>query len=109
MVQENYRKMKQAGIKLIASTDAGIPNIFHDDLPAAIPEFARFAGFSPVEVLRSATSDCAEAIGLAALTGRIAPGLSADFVVYEENPLENLQILTSPVMVVKAGEAFVTG
>ncbi len=109
MVQENYRRMKQAGVRLIASTDAGIPNIFHDDLPKALPEFARFAMLSPVEVLRAATADCALAIGLDQVTGRIKPGLSADFVVYEGNPLEDLTVLTSPVMVVKAGEALTVG
>lgn len=103
MVQGNYRQMKKTGVKLIASTDAGIPNVFHDDLPRALPQFARFAGLTPIEVLRSATVDCAEAIGLGHLTGSIKPGLSADFVVYEESPLENLDVLTSPVMVIKAG------
>ncbi len=105
MLDSNYEKMKAAGVRLIASTDAGIPNVFHHDLPAALPVFAGFAGLSPVEVLRSATSDCAAAIGLGQVTGAIRPGLSADFVVYEENPLENLEALERPVMVVSRGVA----
>ena len=103
MVQQNYRNMKEAGIRLIASTDAGIPNVFHHDLPRALPVFAHFAGLTAEEVLRSATSDCAEAIGLGGITGLIRPGYSADFVLYEENPLINLEVLEKPFMVVSRG------
>ena len=103
MVQQNYRKMKEAGIRLIASTDAGIPNVFHHDLPRALPVFAHFAGLSAEEALRAATSDCAEAIGLGGITGLIRPGYSADFVLYKENPLINLKVLEKPFMVVSRG------
>lgn len=105
MVGGNYEKMKAAGVRLIASTDAGIPNVFHHDLPLALPVFASFAGLSNQEVLKSATSDCATAIGLGDVTGAICPGLSADFVVYEANPLEDLAALENPVMVVSRGIA----
>ncbi|MDA0978029.1 MAG: amidohydrolase family protein [Proteobacteria bacterium] len=104
MVRGNYDRMKAAGIRLIASTDAGIPNIYHDDLPRALPEFARFAGLSPVEVLKTATSECAEAIGLGKIAGRIKAGYSADFVAYDRNPLADLGVLENPVMVVARGE-----
>lgn len=106
MVRSNYRKMKSAGVRLIASTDAGIPRVYHHDLPKALPEFARFAELSPVETLRAATSDCAAAIDLGSVTGRISPGFSADFVVYESNPLENLAVLEDPVLVVARGQEF---
>ncbi len=103
MIQANYERMKAAGVRLIASTDAGIPNIYHHDLPNALAVFAHFAKLSAAEVLRSATADCANAIGLAETTGVIAPGLSADFVVYEANPLEDLDVLNRPLMVVSRG------
>ena len=103
MVQNNYRQMKAAGVRLIASTDAGIPNIFHHDLPRALPEFSRFAELSAVQTLRAATSDCAAAIGLEHITGKIVPGLSADMVLYERNPLDDLSVLEHPVMVVARG------
>ena len=108
-MQQNYRKMKEAGIRLIASTDAGIPNVFHHDLPRALPIFAHFAGLSAVEALRAATSDCAEAIGLGGITGLIRPGYSADFVLYEEDPLLNLEILEKPFMVVSRGREIQPG
>tara|TARA_B110000879_G_scaffold184235_1_gene243702 strand:+ start:1151 stop:2332 length:1182 start_codon:yes stop_codon:yes gene_type:complete len=103
MVKGNYTKMREAGIKLIASTDAGIPNVFHHDLPKAIPVFAHFAGLSNAGALRAATSDCAEAIGLGAVVGKVAVGLDADLVFYSDNPLNNLDVLASPVKVMSRG------
>ena len=103
MVQANYKNMKQAGVKLIASTDAGIPNVKHHDLPRALPVFARFAEMNNVETLRSATSECARAIGLSEVTGQIKPGLVADLVFYEGNPLDDLSVLLSPVQVISHG------
>lgn len=103
IISENYKKMKAAGVKLIASTDAGIPGVFHRDLPKAIPVFAHFAGLSNVEALRAATSGCAEAIGLGDRVGQIAPGYSADFVAYRGNPLEDLSCLATPEFVFSRG------
>ena len=102
-VRTNYCKMKSAGVRLIASTDAGIPGVYHHDLPKALPEFARFCELSPLETLKATTSDCAAAIDLGAVTGRIQEGYSADFVIYEENPLEDLGVLDRPLLVVAGG------
>ncbi len=103
MVQANYEKMKAAGVRLIASTDAGIPNVRHTDLPRALPVFAKFAGLSSAEVLRSATADCADALGLGEVTGQLREGYAADFICFAANPLDDLEVLASPQLVVAAG------
>ncbi len=103
IIQENYNKMREAGVKLIASTDAGIPGVFHHDLPKAIPVFAHFAGLTTAQALRSATSDCAEAIGLGDTVGRISVGYEADLVAFASNPLEDLEVLAEPVFVISRG------
>ena len=64
LVKGTFANMRAAGVRLIASTDAGIPNVRHEDLAKALPVFARFAGLTAVEALRAATSDCADALGL---------------------------------------------
>lgn len=103
LIHANYDKLKAAGVRLIASTDAGIPNVFHHQLPEAIPVFAFFAKLTPVEALRSATSDCAQAIGLGEKVGRIAPNYSADFLLFEEDPTSNLDVLANPHQVYARG------
>ena len=108
LLKGNYDRMREGGVKLIASTDAGIPNVLHHDLPLAIPVFAHFAGLTATEALRAATSDCAEAIGLGGVTGQIREGYSADFVLYDGDPTSDLDVLGSPVQVYKHGESALT-
>ena len=56
-------------------------------------ELLREAGFHPIEVIRAATLNGAEALGLDDQIGSIEIGKKADLVIVEENPLENLKVL----------------
>jgi len=60
-------------------------------------ELLQEAGFHPLEVIRSATLYGAEAIfepkGKPIEYGIIRPGLKADLVIIDENPLQNLKVL----------------
>ncbi len=53
----------------------------------------REAGFHPLEVIRAATLNGAEALGWDDKLGSIQIGKLADFVIVEENPLVNLKAL----------------
>jgi imidazolonepropionase-like amidohydrolase len=99
----NFERLLAAGVQLIASTDAGIPGIYHHHLPLALPVFAHFAGLTAVQTLRAATSDCAQALGLAHEVGQIKPGYCADLVFYRDNPLHDLTHLATPVAVMSRG------
>jgi len=100
---EVYARLRAAGVRFIASTDAGIPGVAHHRLPEALPIFARLAELRPVETLRTATSEAARAFGLEHETGRLAPGLAADILVVDGNPLEDLGALLRPILVVARG------
>lgn len=56
-------------------------------------ELLREAGFHPLEVIRSATLNGAEALGWDDKIGSVQIGKLADFVIVEENPLANLKVL----------------
>lgn len=56
-------------------------------------ELLREAGFHPLEVIRSATLNGAEALGVADKIGTVSVGKMADFVILAENPLKNLKVL----------------
>lgn len=56
-------------------------------------EMLREAGFTPLEVIRSATLYGAQALGMEKDLGSIEVGKLADLVVIDQNPLENLQVL----------------
>jgi imidazolonepropionase-like amidohydrolase len=56
-------------------------------------ELLQEAGFHPLEVLRSATIQGAQALGMDEQIGSIRPGKLADLVVTQHNPLENFKVL----------------
>ena len=95
-IQARFRKMKQAGCRFIASTDAGIPNVFHPDLPKTLAVFSIMAELSPAQTLTAATRNAAEALGVSDQLGRLAKGLSADFVLVEGDPLVSLEAIETP-------------
>ncbi|MCE2391031.1 MAG: amidohydrolase family protein [Proteobacteria bacterium] len=100
-----YRGLREAGVPLVASTDAGIPGVAHDRLPQALPVFARIAGLSAAETLRTATSESAAALGLAE-RGEILPGRAADLIALDADPLRDLRALEKPRSVWARGRRF---
>ncbi|HEX7150501.1 MAG TPA: amidohydrolase family protein [Thermoanaerobaculia bacterium] len=96
------RHLRDAGARLVAGTDAGylVPagTSLHGEL-----EQLRLAGLTSYEVLRAATADAAEMLGLSGDIGTIAAGKRADFVLVQENPLENLATLRKPIGVMARG------
>lgn len=104
-VRAAYRKMLDLGIPMLASTDAGIPGVYHEDLPHALVVFAKIAQLSNEEALRSATSDAAKALGVADTTGRLEAGLAADLLIVDGDPLNDLAAITRPVVVLTRGRS----
>jgi hypothetical protein len=74
-------------------------------------ELLREAGFHPLEVIRSATLNGAEALGWDDKIGSVQVGKLADFVIVEENPLVNLKVLygTGAIKLTEANEVVRVG
>jgi hypothetical protein len=56
-------------------------------------ELLREAGFHPLEVIRSATLNAAQALGAEKDLGSVEIGKLADIIIIDANPLKNLQVL----------------
>jgi imidazolonepropionase-like amidohydrolase len=56
-------------------------------------ELLREAGFHPLEVIRSATLNGAQALGMDDKIGTVEVGKKADFVIVAENPLADFKVL----------------
>jgi imidazolonepropionase-like amidohydrolase len=85
------------GGRVTVSSDAGfIYNTFGFSTIQEM-ELLQQAGFHPLEVIRGATLHAAETLfkptGRSIEFGVVRPGLLADLVVVEENPLHNLKVL----------------
>ncbi len=85
------RDMREAGVRFIAGTDAGVPGARFGDYVGMLEFFASL-GFTPAEILDMATVDAARALGLTD-TGALRPGLRADLLVVDGNPLHELEAL----------------
>lgn len=98
--KENYKlwmtfinEYKNRGGRVTVGTDAGfIYQLYGFAYPREL-ELLREAGFHPLEVIQAATLNGAESLGMSNDIGTVEVGKLADFVIVEENPLENLQTL----------------
>jgi imidazolonepropionase-like amidohydrolase len=91
--------LRDAGVPIVAGTDANAST----QIPANVPhgeslhrelELLVEAGLSPLEALRAATVLPATYFGLAD-RGRIEPGLRADLVLLDEDPLAKISATRS--------------
>ncbi|MFK7912653.1 MAG: amidohydrolase family protein [Pseudomonadales bacterium] len=104
-VRSAYQAMMAMGIPFVASTDAGIPGVYHQDLAHALVVFEQIAELGAERTLQSATRDAAIALGIESVTGALRPGLSADLLLVGASPLESLTTLTEPAAVWAAGRS----
>lgn len=98
--KENYRlwmtfvnEYKNRGGRVTTGSDSGFIFQLYGFAYIREMELLREAGFHPLEIIRSATLNGAEALGMSNKIGSVEVGKLADFVVVEENPLKNLKVL----------------
>lgn len=88
---------KNKGGRVTTGTDSGFIYKLYGFSFVEEMELLREAGFHPAEVIRSATLYGAQALhepkGKPIEFGLVRPGLLADLVVVEQNPIENLKVL----------------
>ena len=77
------RLLRAQGVRVVAGTDAGAaPTKRHGAVWRAVLELVD-AGYPMADALATATSGAADELGLGSVTGRLAPGLSADLLAVE--------------------------
>ncbi|HXD15371.1 MAG TPA: amidohydrolase family protein [Vicinamibacterales bacterium] len=86
----NTRKLHAAGVRLVLGSDtAGDANRWIGMMTLVEFENMVAAGLTPAEVIVAATRDAAAVLRLDQL-GTVASGKSADFIVLDANPLDNI-------------------
>lgn len=100
-IKEAVRKSHAAGVRIAFGTDAGV---FPHGLNAR--EFALMveAGMSPKDTLIAATINAADLLGLSEEVGTLDPGMQADLIAVEADPLSDVRTLERVRAVVKNGE-----
>ncbi|HLN12430.1 MAG TPA: amidohydrolase family protein [bacterium] len=105
---DNIRRMRRAGVRYIAGTDAGWRFTPFDGLAREIALLAE-SGASPTEAIVAATSGAAAVLGIAGETGTLRAGLAADMIAVPGDPLADLGVLRRPAMVMLGGAVVAGG
>lgn len=97
------KAFKEAGVPILAGTDVGVSGVIagfslHDELVLLVK-----AGLTNEEALYSATKLSADFLGINEQVGTIEIGKVADFVLLDNNPLEDIRNTTKIAGVVVSG------
>jgi imidazolonepropionase-like amidohydrolase len=105
---ESVQRALEAGVKVVAGTDAGGHGHPNNALELAL---LVAAGMTPMQALLAGTSRAAECLGLEAEIGTIEKGKRADLVLVEGDPLRDITLLQDKrriKRVIKGGVTVVT-
>lgn len=96
--------LRTPGLKIVFGTDA-VPGAFGHQADEFVFRVQK-AGMDPMRALESANSLAAESLGLADRIGAIAPGLDADVVAVDGDPLTDITAVRRVVFVMKGGTVY---
>ena len=96
----NLKKLSDHHIRIGAATDSGV-HMCMGLLPHELCRMVR-AGMSNAQVLRAATINAAKLLRIHDV-GRINPGFRGDLVLYEDDPLEEIETIKKPEFVMRDG------
>ncbi|WP_150461839.1 metal-dependent hydrolase family protein [Nesterenkonia ebinurensis] len=97
-LQQSVRISAEHGVPLVTGTDTS------GEIVEELELIAEAAGWSPEQVLGAATDVAADVLGIPA--GRLRPGLRADVLVVDGDPLADLEALRRPQWVFARGRQF---
>jgi imidazolonepropionase-like amidohydrolase len=100
--RESFTRSLAAGVPVAAGTDAGTPNNFHGELAFELQLMVE-AGAAPIDAIRAATVNAAAALDLSDAVGDVEIGKTADLVLVDGDPSEDIASLAQPAVVIKQG------
>lgn len=106
---QTIKRMYDAGAKVVASTDAGTTSTRIDEIGLLLEFLANGLEIPPMQVIASATSVAAEAVGLGNETGSLEAGKKADIIIVAGDPLGDIAALQKVDMVIKDGTVVAEG
>ena len=102
-IQSTFAKAYKAGVKIAFGTDSGVSA--HGD---NWQEFILMtnAGMTNQDALKSATIETAKLLKIEDKLGQIKPGMLADIIAVQQNPVEDISTVENVIFVMKDGVIF---
>lgn len=100
---ECARECLKNGIPVGLGNDVGVDFVTHYDFWRELVYFKKYCGVSSAFAIHTATQQNARIAGIGHATGSIEVGKSADFIVVEKNPLDDLKALRDVKLVAIRG------
>jgi imidazolonepropionase-like amidohydrolase len=98
--RENFRRAVRAGVKVAYGTDAGVyPHGWNGKQFVFMVRY----GLTPMQAIQSATTSAADLLGWTDKVGAVAPGLYADLIAVDGDPLSDITELERVKFVMKGG------
>ncbi|MFY9570724.1 MAG: amidohydrolase family protein [Blastocatellia bacterium] len=94
------------GVKIVAGTDTGYTATSTRRIPHEIIELVNI-GMPPMDAIKAATSVAAVCIAVEKRTGSIKPGMEADFIAIERDPIADITAIQDVVVVINNGKVVV--
>ena len=93
---DGLRKLREAGIKILAGGDFGHQWTRHGSYAAELQRYVELAGMTPVEAIHTATRNMGPAAGLA--SGQVREGFLADLLAVDGDPAADVTVLQRPAL-----------
>ena len=101
--RQSFTMAVRMGAKVVFATDSGVYP--HGDNGKQFARAVRF-GMTPTQAIQSATSVTADLLGWEDRVGEIAPGMYADIIAVQGNPLDDISELEDVDFVMKGGVVY---
>ena len=100
-IEQLAQKLFERGLPVMAGTDAGLPFVVPGAALLDELELYQELGVAPSEILRSAITVPVEFLELESQFGRIETGMTASFILVDDNPcidISNLRTLNAVIL-----------
>ena len=93
VAQRNLLKLATGGVPIALASGSGLPGSFPGYWEYREAVLLKRAGLSPMQVIQAFSQGSARALGIAAARGTLEVGHSADLIILNANPLDNIHNL----------------
>jgi imidazolonepropionase-like amidohydrolase len=91
VAMRNLKRLEDAGVQVVMGTDTGPPQRFQGYFEHLELEYMVKAGMTPMQVIVASTGAAAKCLKAADQFGTLEKGKSADFLVLNANPLDDIR------------------